>query len=57
MWSWAHISKHRKLVKHYINMYVDKLDTNKPSKDLLKKLEVRFIPSEERAYIPKLMAI
>ncbi|XP_030829188.1 vacuolar protein sorting-associated protein 13C isoform X3 [Strongylocentrotus purpuratus] len=39
MWSWAHISKHRKLVKHYINLYVDKLDTNKPSKDLLKKLE------------------
>ncbi|XP_063952525.1 intermembrane lipid transfer protein VPS13A-like isoform X3 [Lytechinus pictus] len=39
MWSWAHISKHRNLVKDYISLYVSKLDTNKPSKDLLKKLE------------------
>ncbi|XP_071479699.1 intermembrane lipid transfer protein VPS13A-like [Diadema antillarum] len=39
MWSWDHIRAHRRLVRSYINLYVDKLDTSKPSKDLLKNLE------------------
>lgn len=40
MWSWAHIQQHRKLVKHYRELYKIKITSKKPSEELLKELQV-----------------
>ncbi|XP_061671891.1 vacuolar protein sorting-associated protein 13A isoform X2 [Syngnathoides biaculeatus] len=39
MWSWHHIQRHRKLVKHYRELYKIKITTKKPSEELLKDLQ------------------
>uniref|UniRef100_A0A3Q2YAD3 Chorein N-terminal domain-containing protein n=1 Tax=Hippocampus comes TaxID=109280 RepID=A0A3Q2YAD3_HIPCM len=39
MWSWPHIQQHRKLVKHYRELYKIKITSKKPSEELLKELQ------------------
>uniref|UniRef100_A0A8C5UE54 VP13A protein n=1 Tax=Malurus cyaneus samueli TaxID=2593467 RepID=A0A8C5UE54_9PASS len=39
MWSWEHISHHRKQVKNYKEMYKTKITSKKPSEEILKLLE------------------
>ncbi|XP_061134171.1 vacuolar protein sorting-associated protein 13A isoform X1 [Syngnathus typhle] len=39
MWSWPHIQRHRKLVKHYRELYKIKITSKKPSEELLKELQ------------------
>ncbi|XP_070690657.1 intermembrane lipid transfer protein VPS13A [Pempheris klunzingeri] len=39
MWSWQHICHHRKMVKHYRELYKTKITSKKPSEELLKELE------------------
>ncbi|XP_071825694.1 intermembrane lipid transfer protein VPS13A-like isoform X3 [Apostichopus japonicus] len=39
LWSWKHMEKHRKMCKQYTKLYLDKLDTSKPGKDLIAKVE------------------
>ncbi|XP_022087078.1 vacuolar protein sorting-associated protein 13A-like [Acanthaster planci] len=39
MWSWKHIKEHRRMLKEYKQLYVKKLDTSKPGKDLIANLE------------------
>ncbi|XP_038046817.1 vacuolar protein sorting-associated protein 13C-like isoform X3 [Patiria miniata] len=39
MWSWKHIKEHRNMLKEYKQLYVKKLDTSKPGKDLIASLE------------------
>uniref|UniRef100_A0A8C3VG41 Vacuolar protein sorting 13 homolog A n=1 Tax=Catharus ustulatus TaxID=91951 RepID=A0A8C3VG41_CATUS len=40
MWSWEHISHHRKQVKNYKEMYKTKITSKKPNEEILKLLEV-----------------
>uniref|UniRef100_A0A8C3R984 Vacuolar protein sorting 13 homolog A n=1 Tax=Cyanoderma ruficeps TaxID=181631 RepID=A0A8C3R984_9PASS len=40
MWSWEHISHHRKQVKNYKEMYKTKITSKKPNEEILKSLEV-----------------
>lgn len=40
MWSWEHISYHRKQVKNYKELYKTKITSKKPSEEILKLLEV-----------------
>uniref|UniRef100_A0A8C3VDH9 Vacuolar protein sorting 13 homolog A n=1 Tax=Catharus ustulatus TaxID=91951 RepID=A0A8C3VDH9_CATUS len=39
MWSWEHISHHRKQVKNYKEMYKTKITSKKPNEEILKLLE------------------
>uniref|UniRef100_A0A674H3G4 Vacuolar protein sorting 13 homolog A n=1 Tax=Taeniopygia guttata TaxID=59729 RepID=A0A674H3G4_TAEGU len=39
MWSWEHISHHRKQVKSYKELYKTKITSKKPSEEILKLLE------------------
>ncbi|XP_061528280.1 vacuolar protein sorting-associated protein 13A [Phycodurus eques] len=39
MWSWQHIQRHRKLVKHYRELYKMKITSKNPSEELLKELK------------------
>ncbi|NXF21353.1 VP13A protein, partial [Rhodinocichla rosea] len=39
MWSWEHISHHRKQVKNYKELYKTKITSKKPSEEILKLLE------------------
>ncbi|XP_051924393.1 vacuolar protein sorting-associated protein 13A isoform X1 [Hippocampus zosterae] len=39
MWSWTRIRQHRKLVKHYRELYKIKITSKKPSEELLKELQ------------------
>ncbi|XP_077456591.1 intermembrane lipid transfer protein VPS13A isoform X1 [Stigmatopora argus] len=39
MWSWTHIKQHRKMVKHYRELYKVKITSKKPSEMLLKQLQ------------------
>lgn len=39
MWSWKHIRQHRRKVKLYRELYMDKITSKKPSEELLKGLE------------------
>uniref|UniRef100_A0A8C3R9W8 Vacuolar protein sorting 13 homolog A n=1 Tax=Cyanoderma ruficeps TaxID=181631 RepID=A0A8C3R9W8_9PASS len=39
MWSWEHISHHRKQVKNYKEMYKTKITSKKPNEEILKSLE------------------
>uniref|UniRef100_A0A8D2NBI0 Vacuolar protein sorting 13 homolog A n=1 Tax=Zonotrichia albicollis TaxID=44394 RepID=A0A8D2NBI0_ZONAL len=40
MWSWEHISHHRKQVKNYKELYKTKITSKKPNEEILKLLEV-----------------
>uniref|UniRef100_A0A803W558 Vacuolar protein sorting 13 homolog A n=1 Tax=Ficedula albicollis TaxID=59894 RepID=A0A803W558_FICAL len=52
MWSWEHISHHRKQVKNYKEMYKTKITSKKPNEEILKLLEVsleELMTQEEKA--------
>uniref|UniRef100_A0A8D2N9L0 Vacuolar protein sorting 13 homolog A n=1 Tax=Zonotrichia albicollis TaxID=44394 RepID=A0A8D2N9L0_ZONAL len=54
MWSWEHISHHRKQVKNYKELYKTKITSKKPNEEILKLLEVsnfllKLMTQEEKA--------